>query len=143
MKRSKEVGEVWSDWQRRQVRVHYVGQRPEAYDRIEDAINAASPYDRVEVSGGRYLEKTVVNKVIELVAADGETPELTYRGTVLMFSGAATAYVTGLEVVQSDKSRETQTVVVGEGNPIIMNCTMTSVVVSGSAAPHLENNTIA
>eukprot|EP01062_Namystynia_karyoxenos_P001014 TRINITY_DN1035_c2_g1_i2.p1 TRINITY_DN1035_c2_g1~~TRINITY_DN1035_c2_g1_i2.p1 ORF type:complete len:2896 (+),score=629.27 TRINITY_DN1035_c2_g1_i2:97-8784(+) len=138
----KEVGEAYSEWQRRPVRVHYVGSRPGAYEHIEDAISAAKPYDRIEIMSGRYMERIVVNKEVELVAGEGETPDISYRGTAIMFNGASCAYVVGLDITQLDNARETQSVVVADGSPVIMRCRMPSLVVAGEATPHVEGNTI-
>ena len=137
-----ETGEVYSEWQKRTVKVHYVGARLGAWMNVNDAILQANKGDRIEVSSGRYTESIIVNKEIELVACEGETPDVIFRGTVLTITGTDKCFISGLEMVQNDRNKDCPCVSIAEGSPIITNCKFSSVLVTGTATPHIERNEI-
>eukprot|EP00659_Diplonema_papillatum_P006240 gene6240-9560_t len=134
------VGEAWSDWQKRKVRVHYV--RVGEWETITEAISHAASYDRIEVSQGTYHESLVISKEIELVNAEGESPDIAVRGTAITIVGTKTCFISGFEIFQNDRSREVASVVISEGTPVLTQCKFPSLLVNGYATPFLESNAI-
>eukprot|EP00756_Hemistasia_phaeocysticola_P011566 Hpha_TRINITY_DN15131_c4_g11::TRINITY_DN15131_c4_g11_i1::g.128200::m.128200 len=137
------VQEVWSDFQQRHVRVLYVAQGlPGKHGRLVDAVGAASPGDRIEIESGTYHENVVVVKPLEIVAADGASPELTYRGSALTVANGAEVLIEGLSIRQHDRMNEAAAVVVQGADPIFRHCRISSLEVKGSSVPVVQDCTI-
>ncbi|KAJ9469172.1 F-box protein dre-1 [Diplonema papillatum] len=135
-------GETWSEYRKQRVRVLRVGSNHGYFKTIGKALSVADDGDRIEVAGGKYVESIVVKKEVEIVSTDGETPELAYRGTVVSFICPGSPVFAGIELIQHDRTKAHATITVMEGTPKIVDCTFPSIMVSGSAAPSVFNNTI-
>ena len=139
-----EIGEIWSEFRKRRVRVLYVSpNEPGKHATIAKALLHAKEHDRIEVASGQYNESVLVNKDVEIVGGDGEPPEICYRGTILSFTAlGGKAIVSNLDFIQQDRSPDTHTVHICEGTPHVVQCRFSSVYVTGSASPTLIANTI-
>eukprot|EP00754_Rhynchopus_humris_P043004 Rhum_TRINITY_DN2911_c0_g1::Rhum_TRINITY_DN2911_c0_g1_i1::g.8858::m.8858 len=138
------TGEVWSAFQKKSVPLHSVGCKGSSFPTIQDAVSRANPGDRIEVGTGLYSESLIINKFIELVAADSQNPELSQWGTALTLCSTGGAYVCGIEVLQADRGGkgEQPSIVVQEGAPTLVDCRFPSIMITGMASPVLRNNEI-
>eukprot|EP01062_Namystynia_karyoxenos_P047162 TRINITY_DN3548_c0_g1_i1.p1 TRINITY_DN3548_c0_g1~~TRINITY_DN3548_c0_g1_i1.p1 ORF type:complete len:2433 (+),score=476.07 TRINITY_DN3548_c0_g1_i1:124-7299(+) len=137
--------EVFSQWQRRKVTVHQVSPvgLPGHHRTLVAAIGAAKESDRIELSSGVYHELVVVNKMVEIVAQDGATPEVSYRGTVITISSGVQCLIEDVIISQREPVSECPAVLVNDASPLIRSCTMPSIEVRGRGQPFVEQCTIA
>jgi parallel beta-helix repeat protein len=108
---------------------------------LNDAINFAEPYSRIEVTSGKYFENVIVNKPIEIGTNTSEDvmAEIYSRSVTFTFQ-ADEAYVEGLRIHTADS--KSVGVRIEQGSPHIVRCDIDSIEVNGSATPTVEDNKI-
>eukprot|EP00760_Papus_ankaliazontas_P012013 PhM_4_TR15161/c0_g1_i1/m.15477 len=135
----EEIEQEFSQWQNKLVKTYVINPRKRRgpLRTLSDGIRLAKPYERIKLVGGDYIETVSVDKPIELVAAEGEIPILSFRGTALTFSTNCPAYIHGIAIENKAKQKDTFAVVVSNGTPEFHDCRMSNIKICGVGEPKL------
>lgn len=139
------VEERYSAWQKKRVRTIIVNSRSRlaAHRSITGALAIAKPYERIELVGGEYFESLLISAPIEIVAADGEEPVVSSRGSCITITRDVEAYFEQVTFVSKSRSKLESAVAILNGRSVFFRCNMNSVLIGGWARPYIENCTIA
>eukprot|EP01062_Namystynia_karyoxenos_P052823 TRINITY_DN4247_c0_g1_i1.p1 TRINITY_DN4247_c0_g1~~TRINITY_DN4247_c0_g1_i1.p1 ORF type:complete len:2274 (+),score=674.29 TRINITY_DN4247_c0_g1_i1:137-6823(+) len=123
-------------------RTHYVqkgGSRRGVHATVAEALQAAAPYERVEISPGRYFESIVVQKPLEIAAEPGvDCVELCSHGATLTLD-CEEVWLHGVTVKTAERQ---YAVVVQSGEPTVTECVIDSMSVRTTACPYFERNRV-
>lgn len=127
-----------SKWRPNQVvPTYFVSPRPRkgCFTQVNDAIQYAQPYSRIELLSGTYNECVLLNKSVEIGSEKGdEQAVIMYHMTALILQ-TAEGYIEGVTI----RSSEAQAAVrIDKGAPILARCELGGVEVGGDASPLIE-----
>lgn len=118
------------------------------YSTISKAIKAAQDGDTLIIKAGTYEEAFILDKAIELTAAENATGKVTIRNTTTEpIYIKANAVLRGLVIEYAGSAANTASICITYGSPTLETCTITSATGSGlivkkGSTPFLQGCTI-
>ena len=114
-------------------------QRKGCFGNINDAINFAQPFSRIELLPGRYVENVYLNKALEISTEQGQEPaEIVASSTGYAFTFATPeAFVEGI-CVKAQENALRAAVRIDSGHPTLVRCEFSGIEVSGDATPMVD-----
>ncbi|CUI14657.1 Hypothetical protein, putative [Bodo saltans] len=119
------------------VPTYFVSSKPRkgCFTQINDAIQYAQQYSRIELLSGTFTEAVVINKSIEIGSEKGdEQAVIAYHMTAVVLQ-TKEAYIEGVTIRNTENQAAMR---IDRGSPIIARCDIAGIEVGGDATPHIE-----
>lgn len=119
------------------VPTYFVSAKPRkgCFTQINDAIQYAQPYSRIELLSGTFTEAVVINKCIEIGSEKGDEQAIVAYHLTAVVLQAKEAYIEGITVRNTENQAAMR---IDRGSPTIARCDIGGIEVGGDATPTIE-----